>query len=113
MREEISQVAEELADETYRLVVSKLKSIDLLDKRLKHIEGRLVRHVGDFKTDIVEVERMVTETKENVLREQDESVTMLVGEVQELRDQLNALKVELNKLKNRDTNQNREEGSFE
>ncbi len=99
MREEVSKLAEELADETYRIVEGKLKSIDDLSKKLGRLESRISHHIGAFKTDIVETERMITETKENIEKEQDESITMLVGEVQELRDQLNALKIEFNKLR--------------
>ena len=99
MKEGVSKLAEELADETYRMVSNKLKSVDLLAKKLERLEGRLGRHVGDFKTDIVEVERMVTETKQDLVNEQDQTITILAGEIQDLKDQVNALRIELNKIR--------------
>ena len=99
MKEGVSKLAEELADETYRMVSNKLKSVDLLAKKIERLEGRLGRHVGDFKTDIVEVERMVTETKQDLVNEQDQTITILAGEIQELKDQVNALRIELNKIR--------------
>ena len=99
MREEIAEIAEELADETHRLVAKKLRDINALDEKIKRVESRLGHHVGAFKTDVIEVERMITETKNNLESQQDESITLLVGEIQDLKDQVNSLKVELKKLK--------------
>ncbi|MFQ6020811.1 MAG: hypothetical protein ACE5J4_02220 [Candidatus Aenigmatarchaeota archaeon] len=95
-KQETSQIAEEIAEETYKQVASKFRIVTDLEIRVKRLEDIVKEHVDNFKVVAIETERMITEKYNELVRQQDESVTMLVSDIQDLRDEIIALK---NKLK--------------
>ena len=99
MKQELSEVAEEVAEEAYKLIEEKFKDLDTLAEKLSRLESKLDRHVNDFKIDITEAERMITERYDELVKLNDDSAVNLVSDIQELRDTVNALRIELNRLK--------------
>ncbi len=61
------------------------KNIGRLENRIKQLENRLENHIADFKTVAVEVERMITERSESLSKEQQDTITSLRVEIEELR----------------------------
>jgi len=88
LREEAQRIANEIAEEALNLINKKLESIN---SKIRSIDKRL---------SIVAVEDMreITERYENISIENDETITRLIGEIQELRDEINSIKSD--KVKN-------------
>lgn len=110
LKEKASEIAEEIADETFGLIGKKIKYIiDFIERNqvmqekivesLKRLERRIDSSTNGFKDDMVESETMLSEKFEELRNENEESVLNLVSEVQELRDMVVSLKGEVNRLK--------------
>jgi hypothetical protein len=99
MKPELVEMAEEVADEAYKLIAEKFRDLDILLKKLSSLESRLDKHVGDFKIDIIETERMITEKYEELVKMNEDSTVDLVSDIQELKDTLNSIRMELNRMK--------------
>lgn len=57
-----------------------------LEKRIENLEHRAENMGGNFKTFAVEADRIISEKTEGLSRENDETITKIITEVQDLRD---------------------------
>lgn len=63
-----------------------------LEKRIENLEHRAENMGNNFKTFAVEADRIISEKTEALGRENDEAVTKLLSEVQDLRDMVIEMK---------------------
>jgi malate synthase len=79
LKEEARTIAEEIAEEAFSLISNKLQEIE---NRLQEINRKL---------EIIAIEdvRGINEKFETLSKENDEEITRLIGDIQELRDQIN------------------------
>ncbi len=112
-KDEVDNIAEEIADETFDFFKSKFKGVldvaekssrlnqtvssnmSNLDKRLNYMESRLENHIKNFNIVAVETDRLITEKTEDLARENDETIMKLVSDIQDLRDEVTRLKTDL------------------
>lgn len=57
-----------------------------LEKRIENLERRAENMGSNFKTFAVEADRIISEKTEGLSRENDETITKIITEVQDLRD---------------------------
>lgn len=110
LKEKASEIAEEIADETFDLIGSKINGVvDVVEKHqtiqegiiksIKRLESKLDSNAHGLEMDVVESERMLSEKFEELKSENEESILRLISDVQDLRDMVISLKSELNRMK--------------
>jgi len=99
IKQEASKVAEEIANETYRLVSGKLNLLNSVIERLKTLEDDFRDYTKNLELDETETERLISEKYTELLKQIDESSLPLIGDIQELKDEVQKLKIEINRLK--------------
>lgn len=66
--------------------------IGKMEKRIENIERRAENMGNNFKTFAVEADRIISEKTEGLSRENDETITKLLAEIQDLRDMVIEMK---------------------
>lgn len=93
--QETSQIAEEIANEVYRLVTNKFKVVEELKGQMEKIEKQL----KNFSISLMEMGRVVSQKNEESMEQTDKSLLSLIDDVQELRNEISGLKIEIKNLK--------------
>lgn len=76
------------------------KDIDVIKNRIAILENRLNKLVNNFRIDIVEAERMITQKAEELNNENDQRITNLVSQVENLRGAMIRLSNDVKEIKN-------------
>ncbi|MBI3413068.1 MAG: hypothetical protein HY051_03245 [Candidatus Aenigmarchaeota archaeon] len=111
----INQVVDRIADEVVELAVNSGKIADILiemdqnketigqlveeNKKLREriikLEKRLDGQVSDFKTDVTEVDRAISERWQQFEDERNQDIMSIISQIQSLRDNLIKTRIEL------------------
>lgn len=86
-KQETSKIAEEIANEVYRLVTNRLRVVEELKKQLKRLDNQ--------------IQRLVAERREHPMKDYDASIVSLSSDIRKLRDEVSILKTELKGVKER------------
>ncbi|TRZ54040.1 hypothetical protein D4Q76_03290 [archaeon] len=102
------EIAEKVADlisdaravssisETVKSLQNQVRQISVafgkLEKRIENLEHRAENMGNNFKTFAVEADRIISEKTEGLSRENDETITKLLAEMQDLRDMVIEIK---------------------
>ncbi len=108
-KQQIDKVAGEIADEVVELAANSAKIASVLEdvkenkellervaeenKRLKErimkLEKRLEKQTDNLRTDVVEIDRLISEKWEQSEDERNQDVLNLINQIQNLRDSIN------------------------
>lgn len=93
-----SQIAEEIANEVYRLVTSRLRTVEELRTQMKLLDEKIEKQIKNFNILITQIERAMAEKKEEPTK-QDDYVLNLANDIRTLKNEISNLKLELKNLK--------------
>ncbi len=117
-KRQIDQVVDKIADEVVELAANSGKIADILiemdqnketanqiveeNKKLREriikLEKRLDGQVAGFKTDVVEVDRVISEKWQQFEDERNQDIMNIINQIQSLRDNLIKTRMELKRL---------------
>lgn len=119
IKKETLKIVDEIADELVDILLSSKKFSGIsekaektetvqkkdseelmrLRKRIKSLKNILLRHISQFRTSTVELERELSEKIEDLKREIEENNISTESQIGEIRNKVRTLRNEVNKLK--------------
>jgi len=94
IRDEATEMAEEISSELFDIISKKLEVLSELDKKLKKLENVLDNHINNSKIIAIENERMITEKYEELSKNDEDNSMNLMSEIEDLKSEINSLKKE-------------------